>query len=107
MSGEGSLGRIRQGFGQWLMKFHWLGFSPDLGFSQINICVYVYDLLLGSLSLFRSVNIYYFYGKFLTTSMGAMASEGCFYCHGFIWLGEWRDLTADQQSDMLDLNCQR
>ena len=37
VSGEGSLGRIGQGFGQWLMKFHWLGFSPDLGFSRINI----------------------------------------------------------------------
>ena len=46
VSGEGSLGRIGQGFGQWLMKFHWLGFSPDLGFSQINICVYINDLLL-------------------------------------------------------------
>ena len=48
VSGEGSLGRIGQGFGQWLMKFHWLGFSPDLGFSWLNICVNVYDLLLAS-----------------------------------------------------------
>ena len=46
VSGEGSLGRIGQGFGQCLMKFHWFGFAPDLGFSQINICVYVYDFLL-------------------------------------------------------------
>ena len=37
VSSEGSLGRIGQGFVQWLMKFHWLGFSPDLGFSRINI----------------------------------------------------------------------
>ena len=27
VSGEGSLGRIGQGFGQCLMKFHWLGFA--------------------------------------------------------------------------------
>ena len=33
VSGEGSLDRIGQGFGQCLMKFHWLGFAPDLGFS--------------------------------------------------------------------------
>ena len=45
VSGEDSLGSIDQGFGQWLMKFHWLGFAPDLGFSRINICVYVNDLL--------------------------------------------------------------
>ena len=38
------------------MKFHWLGFSPDLGFSRINNCVYVYDLLLSYLCLFLSVN---------------------------------------------------
>ena len=31
VSGEGSLGRIGQGFGQCLMKFHWLGFSPEFG----------------------------------------------------------------------------
>ena len=37
VSGEGSLGRIGQGFGQWLIKFHWLGFSPDLGFSRLNV----------------------------------------------------------------------
>ena len=43
VSGEGSLG---QGCGQWLMKFNWLGFSIDLGFSRINICVYVNFLLL-------------------------------------------------------------
>ena len=42
VSGEGSLGWIGQGCGQWLMNFHWLGFSPDLGFSRINICVYVH-----------------------------------------------------------------
>ena len=44
VSGEGSIGRIGQGFGQWLMKFHSLVFFPGLGFSQINICVYVYVL---------------------------------------------------------------
>ena len=46
VSGEGSLGRIGQGFGQCLIKFHWLGFALDLGFSWVNICVYVYDLLM-------------------------------------------------------------
>ena len=56
VNNEGSLGRIGQGFGQCLMKFHWLGFAPDLGFSQININVYVNDLLLGFLCLFLSVN---------------------------------------------------
>ena len=42
VSDEGSLGRIGHGFGQCLMKFHWLGFALDLGVSRINICVYVY-----------------------------------------------------------------
>ena len=37
VSGEGSLGWIGHGFGQWLMKFHWMGFYPDLGFSRLNI----------------------------------------------------------------------
>ena len=31
VSGEGSLGRIDKGFGQCLMKFHWLSFSPEFG----------------------------------------------------------------------------
>ena len=31
VSGEGSLGWIGHDFGQCLMKFHWLGFAPDLG----------------------------------------------------------------------------
>ena len=31
VSDEGSLGWISQGFGQWLMKFHWLGFSLEFG----------------------------------------------------------------------------
>ena len=46
VSGEGSLGHIGQGFGQCIKKFHWLGFSPDMGFSRVNICVYVNDFLL-------------------------------------------------------------
>ena len=37
VSGEASVGRIGQGFDRCLMKFHWLGFSLDLGFSRLNI----------------------------------------------------------------------
>jgi len=39
VSGEGSLGQIGQGFGQCLMKFHWLGFSPDLGVFLDKLCL--------------------------------------------------------------------
>ena len=56
VSGEGSLGRIGQGYGQWLMKFHWLGFSPEFGVFPDKNCVYVNDLLLALLCLFLSVN---------------------------------------------------
>ena len=37
---EGSLGRIGQGFGQCLMKFHWLGFSSKFGvFPDKHLCL--------------------------------------------------------------------
>ena len=40
VSGEGSFGWIGQGFGQCLMKFHWLGFALDLGvFPDKKICL--------------------------------------------------------------------
>jgi len=39
VSGEGSLGQIGQGFGQCIMKFHWLGFSPDLGVFLDKLCL--------------------------------------------------------------------
>ena len=46
VSAKGSLGQIGQGFGQCLMKFHWLGFSPEFGVFPIKYLCYVYDLLL-------------------------------------------------------------
>ena len=40
VSSEVSLGRIGHGCGQWLMKFHWLGFSPEFGvFPDKHICL--------------------------------------------------------------------
>ena len=40
VSGEGPLGQIGQGFGQCLMKFHWLGFSPEFGvFPDKHLCL--------------------------------------------------------------------
>ena len=47
VSGEGSLGQIDQGFGQWLMKSHWLGFSPEFGvFPDKHMCSCLCVLLL-------------------------------------------------------------
>ena len=39
VSSEGSLGQIGQGFGQCIMKFHWLGFSLDLGVFLDKLCL--------------------------------------------------------------------
>ena len=68
VSGEGSLGRIGQGCGQWLMKFHWLGFSTEFGvFPDKDMCLCLCALLLGFFMCnILLVNIYYFCGKFLT-----------------------------------------
>ena len=60
VSGEGSLGWICQGFGQWLMKFHWLGFSPDLGFSRINI-VFMFMICCWVLYVYYSLGKYFIF----------------------------------------------
>ena len=47
VSGEGSLGWIGQGFGQWLMKFHWFSFSLEFGvFPDKHLCLCLCALLL-------------------------------------------------------------
>ena len=52
----------------------WLGFSPDLGFSQINMCVYVFTCLwlLLVIFIFIPLSNYLCYAvNFLTTGIRA------------------------------------
>ena len=57
VSGEGSLGRLGQGFDHGINEISLVGFFPGFGVFLVKHCVYVCDLLLGSLCVFLSVNI--------------------------------------------------